>query len=228
MATFPRPLAAAIFDLDGVLVDTAKAHYRAWKRLADQLGIPFEEQANEALKGVDRMRSLELVLSPSGRRLPHEELLALAERKNTWYREEVARLTPADLFRGARDVLLALRAAGLRIALASASKNAPLLLDRLGLIGVFDIVIDPACIANGKPAPDIFLAAAQAISTSPDNCLGIEDSIAGIQAIKSAGMWALGIGDPAILTQADCVLPHISAFKLSDFVAPAAEVTHVH
>jgi beta-phosphoglucomutase len=227
MTTFPRPLTAAIFDLDGVLVDTANAHYRAWKRLADELGIAFDKKANEALKGVDRMHSLELVLSPSSRHFTQQEMIAFADRKNAWYRDEIDRLSPADLFEGACEALQTLRAAGLRTALASASKNASILLDRLGLIGVFDVVIDPVCIAHGKPAPDIFLAAAHALSASPTDCLGIEDSVAGIRAIKAAGMGALGIGDLAILSQADRVLPHISAFKLADFVAPTPETADV-
>jgi len=227
MTAFPRRLAAAVFDLDGVLVDTARLHYRAWKRLADELGIPFDEKANEALKGVDRMRSLELVLSPSNHHFTPKERIALADRKNAWYRDEIYRLTPSDLFEGARETLQALRAAGLRTALASASKNAPLLLDRLGLRDAFDAVIDPGRIRHGKPAPDIFTAAAEALSALPGDCLGVEDSVAGILAIKSAGMWALGIGDPAILAQADRVLPHISSFKLRDFIAPAAQVADV-
>lgn len=226
MTIFPRRLTAAIFDLDGVLVDTAKAHYRAWKRLADELEIPFDERANEALKGVDRIRSLQLVLAPSTRRFTDQELVTLADRKNAWYRDEIGRLTPADLFDGAREVLQSLRAAGLGIALASASKNARLVLDRLALTDAFDAVIDPGGIPHGKPAPDIFLAAAQALTTSPSDCLGIEDSIAGIQAIKYAGMSALGIGDPAVLVEADRIIPHISSFQLAEFVVPLSEVAH--
>ncbi len=217
---FPRPLVAAIFDLDGVLVDTAKAHYRAWKRLADELSIPFDEKANEALKGIDRTRSLEIVLSAGTRLFNPTERAALAGRKNAWYRAEIAELTPADLFQGAREVLCTLRKAGLGIALASASRNAPLLLDRLAITDIFDAIIDPASIQQGKPAPDIFLAAARALSAPPGECLGIEDSVAGIQAIKSAGMAALGIGDPAMLTQADRTIDHISQFRLTDFVSP--------
>ncbi|MET0307363.1 MAG: beta-phosphoglucomutase [Sphingomonas sp.] len=211
-----RRLAGVAFDLDGVLTDTARAHYRAWKKLADTLGIPFDEAANEALKGVDRMGSLALILG--GRPGYDADARAeLAARKNAWYLEEIAHFGPEDLFPGARAALDQCRVAGLRLALASASRNAPLLLARMRVDGLFDAVIDPASVAAGKPAPDIFLAAARAIGAEPAQVLGVEDAAAGIQAIRAAGMPALGVGDPAALPGADWVIPAIADFDLVDY-----------
>lgn len=216
--TLPRPLDAVAFDLDGVLTDTARAHYRAWKRLADSLGIPFDEAANEALKGVDRMGSLALIL---GERAGHDgaERTRLADAKNAWYLEEIAGFGPADLFPGARDAVEQCRAAGLSVALASASRNAPLLLARLEVDALFDVVVDPASVAVGKPAPDIFLAAAHALGTAPERMLGVEDAAAGVAAIRAAGMAALGVGDAQVLAAADRVIPSIAAFDLAVYRA---------
>ncbi|MEP9359614.1 beta-phosphoglucomutase [Sphingomonas sp. KR3-1] len=208
-------LKGAAFDLDGVLTDTARAHYRAWKKLADMLAIPFDEEANEALKGVDRMGSLALILGD----LPgfdQAERIRLATLKNDWYLEEIAHFGPADLFPGARDALEQCRAAGLGIALASASRNAPLLIARMQVAELFDAIIDPASLAAGKPAPDIFLAAAQALGIRPAETLGVEDAPAGVQAIHAAGMKAVGVGD---LPDADWQIPAIADFDLADYSA---------
>lgn len=215
MTVFPRPLQALIFDLDGVLTDTAQAHYRAWKRLADEIGVPFDEAANERLKGIDRMGSLALILGDRPG-FDEERRAELAARKNGWYAEEIARVTPADLFPGARRVLTEAREAGLGIALASASRNAPALLARLGIAPLFDAVADPTAMP-GKPAPDLFLAAACMLGTPPALCLGIEDAAAGIAAIRAAGMASVGIGDPAVLAKADRVIPTINDFRLEHY-----------
>ena len=209
---------AVAFDLDGVLTDTARAHYRAWKRLADSLGIPFDEVANEALKGVDRIVSLQLILGDrpgfdAARRAD------LAATKNAWYLEEITKVGPADLFPGAAIALDACREAALGIALASASRNASLLLDRLGIADRFDAVVDPASVAVGKPAPDIFLAAAAALGAAPARTLGVEDSAAGVAAIRAAGMPSLGVGDIGVLGDADRVIPAIAAFDLADYTS---------
>ncbi len=215
--TLPRPLDAVAFDLDGVLCDTARAHYRAWQRLADTLGIPFDEQANEALKGVGRMDSLHLIL---GDRPGYDAATRsrLAATKNDWYLQEVAQWGPADLFAGARAVLEECRATGLSVALASASRNAPMLLARLGIADLFDAVVDPAGLP-GKPAPDIFLHAAAALGVVPARMLGVEDSLAGLRAIRAAGMAALGVGDPAALAAADRVIAAIGDFDLAAYRA---------
>lgn len=216
--TFPRPLDAIAFDLDGVLTDTARAHYRAWKRLADKLGIAFDEEADEALKGVGRMEALALLLGDRPG-FDKDARFALAARKNGWYLVEIAGFGPADLFPGARAALEECREAGLGLALASASRNAPLLLDRLGIASLFDAVVDPAALAAGKPAPDIFLAAAAALGAAPARCLGVEDSVAGIAAIRAAGMASLGIGAARTLPFADRVIAAIGDFRLEDYLA---------
>lgn len=218
---FPAPVKAIIFDLDGVLTDTAESHYQAWQRLADELGIPFDREKNEALKGIDRMGSLERILAGSPVTLTDAEKQDAASRKNGYYQDLIARFSPDDLFEGVRDLLLAAKEAGLKLGVASASRNAPTLLTRLGIIDLFDHVADAGSIPNPKPAPDIFLSVAKALDVPAPACLGVEDSMAGITAIKQAGMPALGIGDPAILTEADEVIGHIREFRLDRFVRPA-------
>lgn len=217
---FPAPVQAIIFDLDGVLTDTAEGHYRAWQRLADELDLPFDRHRNEALKGIDRMGSLERILEGAGRTLDAGEKLAAATRKNGYYQEIIAGFTPADLFDGVHELLIQARQAGLKLGVASASRNAPFLLGRLGILDLFDHVADAGAIPNPKPAPDIFLAVAQALGVPAAACLGVEDSMAGISAIKAAGMPAIGIGDPDILRQADAVIGHIREFRLDQFVRP--------
>lgn len=219
MSVFPRPLAAVLFDLDGVLTDTAHAHFIAWKRLADTVGIAFDEAANEALKGVDRMASLDRILASGERKADPAEREALAARKNAWYLEAIADFSPADLYPGARRVLEEVRTAGMKTALVSASRNAPLLVDRMAIADLFDTVVDPTGVPSGKPAPDIFLAAANALCVSPQECLGVEDAPAGIAAIHAAGMAALGIGLRTSLQEADAVIDQIGAFRLADYHA---------
>lgn len=215
---FPRHCRALIFDLDGVLTDTAKVHYRAWKRLADEIGVRFDETVNERLKGVDRMRSLEIILERADRTYALEEKRELAARKNGYYVGLIVALGPEDLFPGARELLQAARAAGLRLGLASASRNAAMLLQRLGIADAFDVVVDAADIQNPKPHPEIFLAAASALGVAPADCIGIEDAAAGVTAIKAAGMAAVGIGNGIELVKADAVLPSIGALRLDTFV----------
>jgi len=209
-------LKGVAFDLDGVLTDTARAHYRAWKKLADMLAIPFDEEANEVLKGVDRMGSLALIL---GDRPGYDqaERIRLATLKNDWYLEEIAHFGPEDLFPGAREALEQCRAAGLGIALASASRNAPLLIARMQVAELFDTIIDPAGLAAGKPAPDIFLAAAAALGAAPAEMVGVEDAPAGVQAIHAAGMKAVGVGSPDALPEADWIIPAIADFDLRNY-----------
>ncbi|HEV2595013.1 MAG TPA: beta-phosphoglucomutase [Sphingomicrobium sp.] len=206
---------ALVFDLDGVLTDTARAHYIAWKALADHLGIPFDEEANEALKGIDRNGSLDLILSLGDRDYDEQERAVLADRKNGHYQQLIADFGPADVLKGAREGLERARSAGLPMALASVSRNAPALLDRLGIAHFFDVVIDPATVSRSKPDPAIFLAAARELGIEPSACLGIEDSRAGIAAIKAAGMTALGVGDPAVLDAADAVVADLSSVDWS-------------
>ena len=208
---------AVIFDLDGVITDTAHYHYLAWKRLADSVDAPFDEAFNEQLKGVDRMGSLDLILARAPRTYSPEEKRKLADAKNRHYQELIATMTPEDLLPGALRALEEVRAAGLKIGLASVSRNAFTVLDRLGIRDRFDDVVDAATVVNGKPDPEIFLTAAAHLDVDPRACLGVEDAAAGVASIKDAGMFAVGVGSPRVLHRADRVIPSMEAFRLSDY-----------
>lgn len=203
---------AVLFDLDGVLADTAVLHFRAWQRLAGDLGFTLPPRINARLKGVARMAALEIVLEAAGRSFSETEKAELAARKNACYREMIADVGPRDLLPGARAALEACRARGLKVALASASRNAPDLIARLGIAPLFDFVADAGAVRHQKPAPDIFLAAAAGLGVRPECAVGIEDAAAGVAAIKAAGMGAIGVGDAGELAAADVVIPAIAAF----------------
>jgi beta-phosphoglucomutase len=213
----PTRFKAVIFDLDGVITDTARFHYLAWKRTADSVGTPFDEAFNEHLKGVDRMASLDLILTRAPRSFSAQEKQLLADAKNRYYQELVATMTPDDLLPGALRALEEVRGAGLKIGLASVSKNAFTVLDRLGIRDRFDDVVDAATIANSKPHPEIFLTAAAHLGVAPADCLGVEDAAAGVASIKDAGMMAVGVGDPQVLARADVVIPSLREFRLADY-----------
>jgi beta-phosphoglucomutase len=210
-----------LFDLDGVIVDTAKLHYAAWKRLADSLGVHFDEQLNLGLKGVDRRGSLDLLLGAQASSISPAEKRRLADLKNRWYVESLHSIGAGDLLPGAQDALDEVRRAGLRTGLVSASRNARSVLDRLAVADRFDVIVDPADVAQGKPAPDIFLAAARELGALPDDCLGIEDAAAGVAGLKAAAMAVLGVGDPVELHQADWVIPDLTYFRLSNYRSAA-------
>ena len=215
MTAYPS---AFVFDLDGVITDTAHLHFVAWRDLAASVGVPFDAAFNEQLKGVSRVDSLERILAQSPRRYSADEKAEMAERKNAQYLELVERMTPADLLPGALDALQAARAAGCGVALASASKNAARVLERLGIAQAFDHVVDANLIAQSKPHPEVFIEAAHALSVDPADCVGIEDAVAGIQAVRAAGMFALGVGDPRVLTEADQVVPDLRHFVPSNYL----------
>jgi beta-phosphoglucomutase len=210
---------AVIFDLDGVLTDTARYHYLAWKHMAQGLGIEIDETFNESLKGIDRMMSLERILQHGQVQLPREEKERLAHEKNEHYKELIASMTHQDLLPGALERLDELKSLGVKISLASASRNAPTILEALGITGYFDSIANPALVAHGKPAPDIFLLAAASLHARPEACLGVEDAEAGVTAIKAAGMQALGVGDPKILAEADRVVAGLDAFRFAELFA---------
>jgi beta-phosphoglucomutase len=214
--TFHERFRAVLFDLDGVLTDTAHYHYIAWKQLAEELDIRIDEAFNERLKGVDRMSSLRLILAHGGITRSVAEQEQLAKRKNDHYVTLIASMTAKDLLPGAIDRLQELRSLDVRIGLASASRNAPMVLRCLGIESMIDTIADPAAVKAGKPAPDIFLLAAAQLHVSPRQCLGVEDALAGIEAIHAAGMLALGIGDPKTLAQADLVKPDLACFRFAD------------
>lgn len=190
-------ISAILFDLDGVLCSTDRFHYRAWKELADRLGLPFNEEGNRQLRGVSRMESLEILLRGSGRRFTFQEKAALAEEKNRRYRQLLMGLTPADVSPQVRQTLRELRARGYRQAVASSSKNTPLILQRVGLDAWFDAVIDGNQIARSKPDPEVFLRAAQALGFPPAYCLAVEDADAGVEAALRGGFPCAGIGPAA-------------------------------
>lgn len=218
-ASFPRPCQALVFDLDGVLTDTAHTHYKAWKKLADEIGVPFDRHVNERLKGVSRDASLEIILERARRAYSAEEKRAMTDRKNGYYVQAIEAFGPDDLFDGVRELLADARAAGLKLGVASASRNAATLLGKLGIADHFDYVADSARIANAKPAPDIFLDVANALGVAPALCIGIEDAAAGIAAIKAAGMPAIGIGDADALRAADLVLPDTAALRIAAIIS---------
>lgn len=197
---------AVIFDLDGVITDTAEFHYKAWKNLADKVAVPFDEQANESLKGIDRMASLRWILARGDKQFSEAEILQLADEKNKDYQQLIAAMQEDDIFPGVKSLILTLKGRGYLIGLASVSKNAQFVLERLKITELFDCVADAASIVNTKPDPEIFLTVAKHLHLSPERCVGVEDAIAGVKAIKAAGMPAIGVGDPLVLTEADCVV----------------------
>lgn len=186
---------AILFDLDGVLTDTAELHYLAWKRLADELGLSFDRQQNEELKGISRTESFEVILRNNGQtdRYGKEEKENMANRKNGYYRELVETLTEKDVLPGIKPLLEEARANGIRMGVASVSHNAVRVLERIGLIDRFDVIADPAKVKRLKPDPEIFLTCADQLGISPAECIGIDDAQAGVESILSAGMYAVGI-----------------------------------
>jgi beta-phosphoglucomutase len=212
---------AFLFDLDGVLTDTSEYHYLAWKRLADELGVPFGREENEALRGVSRRESLLLLLQ--GRPATEEQMQEWMERKNNYYVEYIAQMTPADLLPGVTDLLNDLRAAGQRIAIVSSSKNTPMVLDRLQIAGLVDVVVDGNAPARSKPAPDLFLLAAEKLEMQPEECLVIEDAAAGIDAGQAAGMRTLGIGPRERVGHADIVLQDLNGASSESILAALQE-----
>ncbi|MDR1215333.1 MAG: beta-phosphoglucomutase [Treponema sp.] len=205
----------AIFDLDGVIVDTAKYHFLAWKRLAAELGFDFTQADNERLKGVSRMRSLDILLDVGRCAMNDEEKEVAASKKNAWYMEYLGTLKQSDMLPGALEYLNYLKKQGVRIALGSASKNAGFILEKLGIGGLFDAVIDGNAVSAAKPDPEVFLKAASALSLSPSVCTVFEDSLAGIQAAKAGGMKVVGIGSPELLPGADMYVSCLRAMHPS-------------
>jgi len=212
-------LSACIFDLDGVIVDTASYHYLAWKRLAATLGFVFSEQQNERLKGVSRMESLDIFLEEGNIRITSgADKKVLAEQKNNWYMEYISQLTPAAILPGVLDFLHELKQHRLKIALGSASKNAGLIIDKLQIAGLFEVVVDGTKITKAKPDPEIFLLAAKALGVSPAACVVFEDAEAGVEAATRAAMASVGVGNPDILKKATWLIPDFKASAALDQV----------
>jgi beta-phosphoglucomutase len=194
---------AFIFDLDGVIVDTAKFHYLAWKKLANDLGFDFSEKQNEMLKGVSRSKSLEILLEIGNLSLTQEQKEKLMFEKNQRYLSSVESLGASEILPGIKDLILFLKSKNIRVALGSASKNAIPLLKSLELFEFFDAIVDGNDVTHAKPDPEVFLLAAEKLRVSPENCVVVEDSQAGIQAANIAGMTSLGIGSPENLSGSD-------------------------
>lgn len=202
---------AVIFDLDGVLVDTAPLHYRAWKRLAELIDIPFNQTDNERLKGLGRRESLEALLALGRRSASEKEIQEWMDVKNRWYVESLADLSPDDRLPGVTPLLEQLKKEGFRLAVGSASRNARMILQRVELTPYFDAVVDGTMINRSKPAPDVFLKAAERLEVPPEQAVVIEDARAGIAAAHAASMKAIGIGDPQTLAEADLVVESLRA-----------------
>ncbi len=209
---------AIIFDLDGVLTDTSEYHYLAWKRLADEEGIPFTRQDNdEHLRGVSRRESLMYILR--GRNVSEAQIQEMMDRKNRYYNEMIKSMTPQDLVAGGRDLLREIREAGIKVAIASGSKNCRTVLEHLEIMDYLDGVADGYSVVNSKPAPDLFVYAAGLVQIPTPDCLGVEDADAGIEAIKTAGMQALGIGPQERFHRADKVMPTLANTHLQDLLS---------
>ena len=205
---------AVIFDLDGVLVDTARYHFLAWKRLAAEFDYDFTEDDNERFKGVSRMTCMEILCELCNVEMTEEEMVRYATRKNEWYVESIADMDESELLDGAKELLITLREKDIKVALGSASKNAPMILEKTGITPLFDAVIDGNHVSKAKPDPEVFLKGAASLKVDVEDCVVFEDAFAGVEAAKNANMKAIGVGCPSVLTNADCVISSLTEFSL--------------
>lgn len=208
-------ISACIFDLDGVVVDTAKYHYIAWKSLANGLGFDFTEEDNERLKGVSRMRSLDILLEIGKVELDEATKLELAEKKNKNYVEYILKMTPDEILPGVKEFFNELKTQGVKIALGSASKNAMTILNQLELTEYFDAVVDGTHVSKAKPDPEVFVKGAELLGFSPLECVVFEDAEAGVEAAINGNMRVVGIGSPEVLGKANMVVSGFEGFSLS-------------
>lgn len=205
---------AFIFDLDGVIVDTAKYHYKAWKKLANDLGFDFTQDQNELLKGVSRVQSLEILLNIGGVTLGEDEKEKIMQNKNKHYLQYITQMGQDEILDGIQEVLLYLKEHGIPFSLGSASKNARLILKQLELIDLFDVIVDGNDVSKAKPDPEVFLIAAKKLGIAAHNCIVIEDAIAGVEAANIAGMISIGIGDKNTLNEANINLNSTSELTI--------------
>lgn len=201
---------AILFDLDGVIVSTDEQHYIAWKALADRLGIPFSREINNRFRGVSRMACMDILEQIGGKHYTREEKEAYAAWKNDFYRNLLGQMSPKDLKPEVKSTLDRLRARGMRMAIGSSSKNAKFILERIGLADFFDAVSDGTNILRSKPAPEVFLNAAEYLGLEPAQCLVVEDAVSGVDAAHAAGMKAAAVGDAAAKCYGDYNLAHFS------------------
>lgn len=211
-----KELKAVIFDLDGVIADTARFHYQAWKKLASGIGINLTYEFNENLKGVGRMESLDLILTLTEKNYSNEEKIGLANKKNRYYLEFVSRMTPSDLLPGVVKCFEVIKDNNIKIVLASASKNSLDVIKRLEIKNYFDYVVSSKDILKSKPNPEIFIKAAKGIKVATKNCVGVEDSIAGILAINACNMFSVGIGNKKNLYPADICIKNLTEFDIEE------------
>ncbi|WP_034549941.1 beta-phosphoglucomutase [Carnobacterium funditum] len=207
-----------VFDLDGVLTDTAEYHYLAWQELGEKIGISIDRVFNEQLKGISRMDSLDRILAYGNKSMIYskEEKIRLADEKNEEYKKLITKISSRDLLPGIKEFMADLKQADMKIALASASKNGPDILNQLGIAGLFDTIVDPAALTHGKPDPEIFIKGAKQLGLSPKECIGVEDAEAGIQSINAAGMFSVGVGTQESMKLADVFVSNTTQL---DFVA---------
>lgn len=206
---------ACIFDLDGVIVDTAHYHFLAWRRLAKEIGIDLTIEDNERLKGVSRMQSLEIILELGGISLSEHDKETLANKKNSWFVDYLERMAPEEIFPGVKSLIKDLRGLGIKVALASSSKNAKTVIQLLHIHQEFDTVVDGTMITHSKPDPEIFLLAAKKLNIDPKDCLVFEDAEAGVEAALAAGMKCVGVGSPVQLGNANKVIAKTSEFHIA-------------
>lgn len=204
---------ACIFDLDGVIVDTAHYHYIAWKRLANELGFDLTIEQNERLKGISRMESLDILLEIGGITMSDHEKERLANKKNEWFNDYIERMLPEEIFPGVRPLIEKLRFKNIKVALASSSKNARVVIKRLHIETLFDAIVDGTMIVHTKPDPEIFLKAAQLIEVVPAECLVFEDAEAGVEAALAAKMKCVGVGSIQQLGKANMVIDKTGDFR---------------
>jgi beta-phosphoglucomutase len=213
-----QPLQAVIFDLDGVLVMTEELHYQSWKEVADAEGIPLDRAIMKRLRGMGRRKSLDIILERAARPYTNREKESLATLKNGRYRDMVQALTPADIVPGAVDLLQAMRRRGVPVAVGSSSRNARLILEHLGIAGLFDAIVDGNDITASKPDPAVFLRCAELLGAPPETCIVVEDAEAGIEAARRAGMTAIGIGEAAELPGAARVFARLGEAMITFFL----------
>lgn len=198
-----------IFDLDGVIVDTAKYHYNAWRKLANTLGFDITEEQNENLKGVSRVESLEYILTLGNLNFSDKDKAKMAVLKNTWYVDSISNMNESELLPGSAELIKEIKELGLKVSLGSASKNALRILKATGLIKYFDAIIDGTKTTESKPHPQVFLMGAEALGLDPAECIVFEDSINGIKAANTGGFVSIGVGDSEVLKESDFVIPSL-------------------
>ena len=209
---------ACLFDLDGVIVDTAKYHFNAWRRMANELGFDFTHEENEKLKGVSRMDSLNLILSWGGVEKSESEKVALAKKKNDWYVESISEMDHREILPGVVDFLNELQENGIKIGLGSASKNAPRILDAIGLTDYFETIIDGSKTTKGKPDPQVFQLGAKDLNVEPTETIVFEDAPKGIDAALAGGFYAIGVGEDTHLGHAHYVISDFEGIGLGDIM----------